>query len=225
MYDVLKVKIQWMFYEHSMSIKLSFIEHSLRCYATSIEKKQVFTFFISWKNDIFSSKTHSISSEMIYFQCQKLMNSPHQHLENVRWYENDFHLEMTFLATISIWKWFFWNDLLPQKMISGCFWGKKMIYRCEKSFPSSSEMIFYTRKWFRRNSKMIFVKWFLEHFAPVLKMWFTLGKKTISCGNGHFRKWMEIIFIQKMLDNLPYFNSDAHTKFQFLTRIPNILNK
>ena len=108
--------------------------------------------------------------------------------------------------TISIWKWFFWNDLLPQKMISGCFWGKKMIYRCEKSFPSSSEMIFYTRKWFRRNSKMIFVKWFLEHFAPVLKMWFTLGKKTISCGNGHFRKWMEIIFFQKMLDNLRIFN-------------------
>ena len=108
-------------------------------------------------------------------------------------------------STISIWKWFFWNDLLPQKMISGCFWGKKMIYRCEKSFPSSSEMIFYTRKWFRRNSKMISVKWFLEHFAPVLKMWFTLGKKTISCGNGHFRKWMEIIFFQKMLDNLPIF--------------------
>ena len=123
--------------------------------------------------------------------------------KNVMWYVNDFHLEMTFLEIISIWKWFFWNDLLLQKMISGCFWGKKMIYRCEKSFPSSSEMIFYTRKWFRRNSKMIFVKWFLEHFAPVLKMWFTLGKKTISCGNGHFRKWMEIIFFQKMLDNLP----------------------
>ena len=123
--------------------------------------------------------------------------------KNVMWYVNDFHLEMTFLEIISIWKWFFWNDLLPQKMISGCFWGKKMIYRCEKSFPSSSEMIFYTRKWFRRNSKMIFVKWFLEHFAPVLKMWFTLGKKTISCGNGHFRKWMEIIFFQKMLDNFP----------------------
>ena len=138
------------------------------------------------------------------FQCQKLMNSFHQHFENVRWYVNDFHLEMTFLEIISIWKWFFWNDLLPQKMISGCFWGKKMIYRCEKSFPSSSEMIFYTRKWFRRNSKMISVKWFLEHFAPVLKMWFTLGKKTISCGNGHFRKWMEIIFFQKMLDNLRF---------------------
>ena len=112
---------------------------------------------------------------------------------------------MIFWETISIWKWFFFNDLLPQKMISGCFLRKKMIYRCEKSFPSSSEMIFYTRKWFRRNSKMIFVKWFLEHFVPVLKMWFTLGKKTISFGNGHFRKWTEIIFFQKMLDNLRNF--------------------
>ena len=112
--------------------------------------------------------------------------------------------------TISIWKWFFLNDLLPQKMISGCFWRKKMIYRCEKSFPSSSEMIFYTRKWFRRNSKMIFVKWFLEHFVPVLKMWFTLGKKTISFGNGHFRKWTEIIFFQKMLDILRIFFWKQH---------------
>ena len=105
---------------------------------------------------------------------------------------NHFHLEMIFL-----------NDLLPQKMISGCFLRKKMIYRCEKSFPSSSEMIFYTRKWFRINSKMIFLKWFLGHFLPVLKMWFTLEKKNISFGNGHFRKWMEIIFFQKMLYNLP----------------------
>ena len=132
---------------------------------------------------------------------------------------------------ISIWKWFFGkpfpfgndfflNDLLPQKMISGCFFAqKKMIYRCEKSFPSSSEMIFYTRKWFRRNSKMIFVKWFLEHFVPVLKMWFTLGEKTISFGNGHFRKWMEIIFFQKMLYNLRKINKNQ----EFVKSYQNII--
>ena len=141
------------------------------------------------------------SNQKVFFRCETLKMILTKMISNV--------LEMRISCqkkTISIWKWFFLNDLLPQKMISGCFWGKKMIYRCEKSFPSSSEMIFYTRKWFRRNSKMIFVKWFLEHFAPVLKMWFTLGKKTISCGNGHFRKWMEIIFFQKMLDNLQNVN-------------------
>ena len=105
--------------------------------------------------------------------------------------------------TISIWKWFFWNDLLPQKMISGCFWGKKMIYRCEKSFPSSSEMIFYTRKWFRRNSKMIFVKWFLGHLLPLLKTWFTLGKKTFPSEMGISRnEWRS--FFQENAPQSPY---------------------
>ena len=140
------------------------------------------------------------SNQKVFFRCETLEMILTKMISNV--------LEMRISCQkkpISIWKWFFWNDLLPQKMISGCFLRKKMIYRCEKSFPSSSEMIFYTRKWFRSNSKMIFVKWFLEHFVPVLKMWFTLGKKTISFGNGHFRKWTEIIFFQKMLYNLQYF--------------------
>ena len=43
-------------------------------------------------------------------------------------------------------------------MISGCFLLKKMIYSCEKSFTSSSEMINCTRKWFRRSPKMISVE-------------------------------------------------------------------
>ena len=114
---------------------------------------------------------------------------------------------------ISIWKWFFGrpfpfgNDFFKmiychKKWFLAVFCAKKMIYRCEKSFPSSSEMINYTRKWFRRNSKMIFVKWFLGHLLPLLKTWFTLGKKNISFGNGHFQKWVEIIFFKKMLHNL-----------------------
>ena len=38
---------------------------------------------------------------------------------------NDFHFEMIFLETISIWKWFLLNDLLPQKIIFCCFLLKK----------------------------------------------------------------------------------------------------
>ena len=184
----------------------------------------------TWSACAHLSRRKSLKNQVTFhffwndFQCQKLIISFHERFKNVMWYVNDFHLEMTFLEIISIWKWFFLNDLLPQKMISGCFLRKKMIYRCEKSFPSSSEMIFYTRKWFRSNSKMIFLKWFLGHFLPVLKMWFTLEKKNISFGNGHFRKWMEIIFFQKMLYNLPIFSQKSWTFFlkTFVLSIVNI---
>ena len=95
-------------------------------------------------------------------------------------YVNDFLFEMIFLETISIWKWFFLNDLLPQKMISCCFLLKKMIYSCEKSFTSGSEMINYTRKWFRRSPKMIFVEMIFWNICS--NFWrfdLLLGKKNI----------------------------------------------
>ena len=103
------------------------------------------------------------------------------------------------------WKWLFLNDLLSQKMISGCFLLQK-----KKWITAVKNHLLPVQKWLiaQENDFEGTQKWFSwnDFWDICCRFWrldLLLGKKNISFGNGHFQKWVEIIFFMKMLHKLP----------------------
>ena len=120
------------------------------------------------------------SNQKVFFRCETLEMILTKMISNV--------LEMRISCqknTISIWKWFFWNDLLPQKMISGCFLRKKKWFTCVKNH------FLPVRKWFftQENDFEGTQKWFSwNDFWNILRRFWRcdllLGKKPFPAEMG-----------------------------------------